>query len=137
PRTYPVSLKAARGQSGTGSGTIGLANNQQPFVRTNIRGLKAPSSSQAYVLWFLLTPTQGYPVAPLVPCTQKTSPPCLTKSGAYIGNLVIPPAFLPVLGRVQLVHVSLAPVTTVRRTIQSALHSKKIILKNAGTNVLQ
>ena len=55
----------------------------------------------------------------------------------FIGRLTIPPPFIPVLGRVQLVNVSLASVSTVQTVIKNALHSKKIILSKPGTTALE
>jgi hypothetical protein len=135
-----VQLKAQHGQAGSGSVNFGLANGQAVFADVKLRGLKFPSSGQTYVIWLLLTPTQGYPLSPIPPCPSNQT--CLAKNGTFSTRFPIPPAIIPVLARVQLVNVSLAPVNAVRSAISTALNKAnkgqpKIILNRLGTSVLQ
>ena len=135
-----VKLKAQPGQSGSGSVNFGLANGQAAFADVKLRGLKFPSGSQTYVIWLLLTPTQGYPLSPIPPCPSNQ--PCLAKNGTFSTRFTIPPAIIPVLARVQEVNVSLAPVNAVGNAIRTALQKAKqgkpkIILTRLGTSVLQ
>ena len=106
---------------------FGLANGQQPFVDVRLRGLKPPPANQTYVIWLLLTPTQGYPLSPFT----------VANNGTYSNRFPIPAPIIPVIARVQLVNVSLAPVTQVRRAIQTAIQQKKIIITRPGTSILQ
>ena len=122
-----VQLSPQSGQSGSGSVNFGIANGQQPFADVRLRGLKPASSNQTYVIWLLLTPNQGYPLSPFA----------VSKNGTYSNRFPIPSPIVPVLTRVQLVNVSLAPVNTVRAAIQKAIKQKKIIITRPGTSVLQ
>jgi hypothetical protein len=130
-----VKLKPKGGQSGSGTVNFGLANGQAPFADVKLRGLKFPPKNQTYVLWLLLTSNQGYPLSPIPPCPSNQ--PCISKNGSFSTRFPIPSPILPVLGRVQLVNVSLAPVNTVRQAIKSAITQKKIIITRPGTSVLE
>jgi hypothetical protein len=135
-----VKLKAQGGQSGAGSVNFGLANGQTVFADVKLRGLKFPPTNQTYVVWLLLTPTQGYPLSPIPPCPSNQA--CLAKNGSFSTRFPIPPAIIPVLARVQQVNVSLAPVKAVQSAIATALKKAnkgqpKIILTRLGTSVLQ
>jgi hypothetical protein len=122
-----LQLRPQGGAGGSGSVNIGLANGQQPFADVRVRGLKPAPANQTYVIWLLLTANQGYPLSPFA----------VDKNGSYSNRFPIPSPIIPVLARVQLVNVSLAPVTTVRNAIQTAIKQQKIIIKRPGTSVLQ
>jgi hypothetical protein len=122
-----VQLQPQGGGSGSGAVSFGLANGQQPFVDVRLRGLQPPPSGQTYVIWLLLTPNQGYPLSPFT----------VDQSGGYQNRFPIPAPIIPVLARVQLVNVSVAPVTTVRAAIQKAIKQRNIVIKRPGKSVLQ
>jgi hypothetical protein len=122
-----VQLSPQGGASGSGSVNFGLANGQQPFADVRLRGLKPAPANQTYVIWLLLTPDQGYPLSPFA----------VSKNGTYINRFPIPAPIIPVIARVQLVNVSLAPVGQVRKSIESAIQQRKIIINRPGTSVLQ
>jgi hypothetical protein len=122
-----VQLSPQGGASGSGSVNFGLANGQQPFADVRLKGLKPPPANQTYVIWLLLTPNQGYPLSPFA----------VAKDGTYSNRFPIPAPIIPVIARVQLVNVSLAPVTQVRQAIKTAIQQKKIIISRPGTSILQ
>ena len=122
-----VQLRPQGGGSGAGAVSFGLANGQQPFVDVRLNGLQPAPSGQTYVIWLLLTPNQGYPLAPFA----------VDQSGGYQNRFPIPTPIIPVLARVQLVNVSVAPVTTVRAAIQKALKQRNIVIQRPGKSVLE
>ena len=56
----------------------------------------------------MLTPDKGYPLSPIT----------VAENGSFQNRFSIPSAVLPVVARVQLVDVSIAPVTTIRKLVQ-------------------
>ena len=122
-----VQLQPQGGAGGSGAVSFGLANGQQPFVDVRLNGLQPAPSGQTYVIWLLLTPSQGYPLAPFA----------ADQSGSYQNRFPIPTPIIPVLARVQLVNVSVAPVTTVRAAIQKALKQRNIVIQRPGKTILQ
>jgi hypothetical protein len=136
-RLTRVKLQAASGSEASGTAIFGLANGSVPFADVKLSGLKPAPSGQAYVVWLLLTPTEGYPLAPIQACSSGAPQPCLTKSGSYHTRSQIPPAVIPVVARVQLVDISLAPINTVRDAIKKAIQQKHVVIQKPGTTVLQ
>ncbi len=136
-RLTRVKLQASGGSSASGTAIFGLANGSVPFADVKVSGLKPAPANQAYVIWLLLTPTEGYPLTPIQPCGSSVPQPCLSKSGTYHSRSQIPPAVVPVVSRVQLVDISLAPVNTVRDAIKKAIQQKHVVIQKPGTTVLQ
>ena len=136
-RLTRVRLQAPDGGSASGTAIFGLANGSVPFADVRVNGLKQAPSGQAYVIWLLLTPTEGYPLTPIQACSSGAPQPCLTNDGSFHGRSQIPPAVVPVVARVQLVDVSLAQVETVRKAIQTAIKQKQVVIEKPGTTVLQ
>jgi hypothetical protein len=128
-----------RPQSGTGaSGTVifGVVSDQ-PYVEVTLDGLKPPPQKQAYVVWFLLSPDQGYPVVPVASCSSSVPEPCLSENGSYQDQVAIDSRIIPIVARVRFVDVSIAPVDAITKTINAALENQKIIFKRPGTSVLR
>jgi hypothetical protein len=126
-RLTRVRLQAPGGGNASGTAIFGLANGAQAFVDVRLSGLKPAPSNEAYVIWLLLTATQGYPLSPIA----------VSKNGTYHDRFPIPAAVIPVVARVQLVDVSVAPIDTVRAAIEKALKQKHVVIQKPGTTVLQ
>jgi hypothetical protein len=122
-----VELKPADGGNASGQAVFGLATGDQPFVDVSIKGLDPAPEGQTYVVWLLLTDTQGYPLSPIVVSDQ----------GTFNDRFSIPSAVLPVVARVQLVDVSIAPVSKIRQLVKDAIQNTRLVLKKPGESVLQ
>ena len=133
-----VKLQPQSGGGGSGTVVFGLASSgSQPYVEVTLDGLAPPPQNQAYVIWFLLTANQGYPLAPIVSCGSSVPEPCLSQSGAFQNRFAIPSAVLPVVARVQSVDVSIAPVDEITKAVNKAFKNENIIFKRTGTSVLR
>jgi hypothetical protein len=53
-----ISFQAAKGVQGSASAALGVAQ-KQAFFQIKLQGLKQPSNSQSYIVWLVLSPTQG------------------------------------------------------------------------------
>jgi hypothetical protein len=122
-----VKLTAPSGGDASGQAVFGLATGDQPYVDVSIRGLDPAPEGKTYVVWLLLTDTQGYPLSPITVSDQ----------GSFNDRFSIPSAVLPVVARVQLVDVSLAPVTKIRKLVKDAIQNTRLVLKKPGETVLQ
>jgi hypothetical protein len=122
-----VKLKPADGGDASGQAVFGLATGDQPYVDVSIKGLDPAPEGQTYVVWLLLTPDQGYPLSPIAVSDQ----------GSFSDRFSIPSAVLPVVARVQLVDVSIAPVKKIRSLVKDAIQNTRLVLKKPGETVLQ
>jgi hypothetical protein len=122
-----VKLKAPNGGNASGQAVFGLATGDQPYVDVSIKGLDPAPEGQTYVVWLLLTDTQGYPLSPITVSDQ----------GSFSDRFSIPSAVLPVVARVQLVDVSIAPVSQIRKLVKDAIENTRLVLKKPGETVLQ
>jgi hypothetical protein len=127
-QSIPVRLKPPNGGKASGTATFGVANGQQPFVDVTIRGLQPAPRGDAYVMWMMLTATQGYPLPTVIAVDQ---------NGSFHDRFPISTASLPVIGRARSVNVSVAPSKTIQTVIQSALQRKRIVVRKPGTTVLE
>jgi hypothetical protein len=122
-----VELKPAAGGDASGQAVFGLATGDQPYVDVSIKGLDPAPQGQTYVVWLLLTGTQGYPLSPIAVSDQ----------GSFNDRFSIPSAVLPVVARVQLVDVSIASVSKIRSLVKDAIQNTRLVLKKPGETVLQ
>jgi hypothetical protein len=132
-----VRLKPQTSENASGTANFGLANGQTPFVDVRLEGLKPAPGTQTYVIWLLLTQNQGYPLSPIQSCGPGVPQPCLSANGSFVNRFAIPSPILPVVTRVQLVDISIAPAQTVRKAIQTAISQKKIVIRRPGTSILR
>jgi hypothetical protein len=131
-----VKLEPQSGAGGSGTAIVGLAGGSQPYVDVTLDGLEPPPQGQTYVIWLLLTPNQGYPLAPVASCSSAVPPPCL-QNGGYQDRIAIQSPLITVLTRVQFVDVSIAPIDTITKAIRAAFDKQHIVLKRPGTSVLR
>jgi hypothetical protein len=122
-----VKLTAPNGGDASGQAVFGLATGDQPYVDVSIKGLDPAPEGKTYVVWLLLTDTQGYPLSPITVSDQ----------GSFSDRFSIPSAVLPVVARVQLVDVSIAPVSKIRKLVKDAIQNTRLVLKKPGETVLQ
>jgi hypothetical protein len=93
-----VSLEPQGKFSARGVAVFGSATADQPFVDLSLEGLESPSAEQAYVLWFLLTPGQGYPISPFEP----------REDGTFSDRFPIPDFAADIARRARFIDVSLS-----------------------------
>ena len=127
-QSIPVRLEPPNGGKASGTATFGLANGQQPFVDVSIHGLQPPPKGDAYVMWMMLTATQGYPLPAVVAVNQ---------NGTFHQRFPISTTSLPLIQRARSVNISVAPTKTIQTVIQSALRHKRIVVRKPGTTVLE
>jgi hypothetical protein len=126
-QSIPVLLKPPNGGNASGTASFGLANGQQPFVDVRIRGLQPPPKGDAYVMWMMLTQTQGYPLPTVIAVDQ---------NGEFHDQFPISATSLPLIQRARSVDVSVAPTKTIQTVIESAVRHKRIVVHKPGTTVL-
>ena len=121
-----VKLTPPNGGNASGSALFGVASGSQLYVDVKLNGLKPTPKGQAYVMWFLLTSSQGYPVPSVLN---------VSKDGSYDNRVTIPAAEIPIAQRARSVDVSLAPVQEVESAINTAFKQKRLVQK-PGVTVL-
>ncbi len=122
-----VSLRAVGGGDANGEAVFGLATGDQPFVDVSIDGLDPAPNDQTYVVWLMLTDTQGYPLSPIA----------VSENGSFQDRFSIPSAVLSLVARVQFVDVSIAPVKTIRKLVNDAIENTALVLEEPGEVVLR
>jgi hypothetical protein len=121
-----VELTAQGGGDAAGTAVFGLATNDQAYVDLSIEGLDPAQNGQTYVVWLLLTETQGYPLAPIT----------VTQQGTFNDRFPIPAPVLDLVARVRFVDVSLAPIGKIRNVVSDALENQRLVLKKPGETIL-
>ena len=121
-----VALTATGGGNATGEAVFGLATGDTPYVNIEIDGLDPAPQDQTYVIWLMLSKSEGYPLSPIE----------VSQTGAFSNRFAIPSAILPVVARVRFVDVSIAPVDDVRRLVGDAIRDQALVLEKPGETVL-
>jgi hypothetical protein len=132
-----IELKPQTNTNAAGAARFALQNGQQAVVDVGLRGLQPPPAGQTYVIWLMLTPTQGYPLSPIRTCGSKVPQPCLSDSGSYENRFELPSATLTIVSRTRSVEVAVAPTDQVRNAIRSAIKQNQLIIQRPGTTVLR
>jgi hypothetical protein len=122
-----VQLRAPGGGDATGEAVFGLATGDQPYVDVSIDGLDPAPDGQTYVIWLLLSNTQGYPLSPIT----------ISGQGTFSNRFSIPSAVLPVVARVRFVDVSIAPIDEIRKLVKGAIQETSLVLDKPGETVLR
>ena len=122
-----VALRPTSGGNASGEALFGLATGDQPFVEVAIDGLDPAPQGEQYVIWLMLTQTQGYPLSPIN----------VDQQGSYSNRFPIPSAVLPVVARVRFVDVSIAPAKEIRQVVRGALEESSLVLDKPGRSVLR
>jgi hypothetical protein len=122
-----VPLKAVDGGNASGEAVFGLASGDQAFVDISIDGLDPAPNDQTYVVWLMLTGSQGYPLSPIA----------VSENGSFSNRFSIPGAVLPVVARVRFVDVSIAPVKTIQKLVRDAIKNTALVIEEPGEVVLR
>jgi hypothetical protein len=122
-----VALQPVSGGNASGSAIFGLATGDQPYVDVSIKGLDPAPDNKTYVIWLMLTGDKGYPLAPIT----------VSENGTFSDRFPIPSAVLPIVARVQLVDVSIAPVSAIRKLVSNAIKSTALVVAEPGEVVLR
>jgi hypothetical protein len=122
-----VALRPTSGGNASGEALFGLATGDQPFVEVAIDGLDPAPQAEQYVIWLMLTRTQGYPLSPIN----------VDQQGSYSNRFPIPSAVLPVVARARFVDVSIAPAKEIRQVVRGALEESSLVLERPGRSVLR
>jgi Anti-sigma-K factor rskA len=122
-----VTLRATSGGDASGEALFGLASGDQPFIELAIDGLDPAPQEQQYVVWLMLTRTQGYPLSPIT----------VDQQGSFSNRFPIPSAVLPVVARVRFVDVSIAQAKEIRKVVRGALEESSLVLDKPGRTVLR
>jgi hypothetical protein len=122
-----VTLRPTAGGDASGDALFGLATGDQPFVEVAIDGLDPAPADQQYVVWLMLTQTEGYPLSPIN----------VSQQGSYSNRFPLPSAVLPVVARVRFVDVSIAPAKQIRQVVRAALEESSLVLEKPGRTVLR
>jgi hypothetical protein len=125
-RLTSVALKPPSGGDASGSAAFGVANGSQLYVDVKLSGLKPAPKGQAYVMWFVLSPTQSYPVPSVLD---------VSKEGTFDDRITIPAAEILIAQRARSIDVSLAPVQAVESAITAARKQKSLV-RQPGVTVL-
>ncbi len=125
-RLAGVKLKPPGGGNASGSAVFSVANASQLNMDVTLNGLKPPPKGQAYVMWFVLTPSQSYPVPSVLN---------VSKDGSYENRITIPATEILIAQRARSIDVSLAPVQAVESAINAARKQKSLV-RQPGVTVL-
>ncbi len=123
-RLASVGLKPPGGGSARGSAAFGVAGDSQLYVDVKLSGLTPAPKGQAYVMWLMLTSSQGYPVPSVLDVSQ---------NGSFTDRITIPAAEIPIAQRARSVDVSLAPVNAVEAAIKAAFKQRRLVRKPGST----
>jgi hypothetical protein len=129
-----VSLEPQGRFNARGEAVFGNATADQPFVDLSLEGLESLSPEQVHVLWFLLTPSQGYPISPLEP----------REDGTFTDRFPIPDFAADIVRRARFIDVSLtdradlsAQVDEFARELGRTGQLEQPLLKYEGKSVLR
>jgi hypothetical protein len=123
-----VKLRPQAGGNASGTATFGVDSARQPVVDLKVRHLEPPPPKQAYLLWLLLTHSQGFPLPTII---------VPSKDGSYENRVSIPPAALAIITRLRFVNVSVAPASDIQNAIKKGVRNNQIIISKPGTTVLE
>ncbi len=121
-----VALTATGGGNATGEAVFGLATGDTPYINVDITGLDPAPEGQSYVVWLMLSETEGYPLSPIE----------VSADGAFTNRFAIPSAILPVVARVRFVDVSIGSVEEIRKLVRRAVENEALVLRKPGDTVL-
>jgi hypothetical protein len=122
-----VPLAPVSGGNASGEAVFGLATGDQPFIDVSLTGLDPAPNGKTYVIWLMLTNTQGYPISPIA----------MDQNGSYQNRFPIPSAVLPVVARITHVDVSIAPVKKIQSVVRDAIKNTALVIDEPGEVVLQ
>jgi hypothetical protein len=121
-----VPLRPSGGSDATGEATFGIANGRG-YMDLTVEGLEQPPENEAYIVWLLISPDRGHPLAPVT----------VNENGSFDERLRIEDFILDVAARTRVVDVSLAPARELAEQLQTALEEASPLLDYTGMSVLR
>jgi hypothetical protein len=121
-----VKLTPPNGGNASGSALFSVAGGSRLNMDVKLNGLKPAPKGQAYVMWFVLAPSQSYPVPSVLN---------VSKDGSYENRITIPATEILIAQRARSIDVSLAPVQAVASAINAARKQKSLV-RQPGVTVL-
>ena len=123
----PVELSAEGGSGVAGRADFGLGADQL-YVDLTLDGLDPdPGGNSVYVLWLMVTQTDGYPVSIVVP----------NENGGVEQRYDIPAAALAIAGAARFVRVSASPSKALQDDIRQAVSGGASLISVSGETLAQ
>jgi hypothetical protein len=121
-----VPLKPAGGADAKGSATFGIASADQAYVDIDVSNLEASPQDKIYVLWLMVSDSQGYPLAPFQP----------RQDGTFSDRTPIPAAVTQIAARTQALNVSLVEQRPLFKSVQDAVNEGSPLLAYQGETIM-
>jgi hypothetical protein len=121
-----VPLRPTGGSDASGEATFGIANGRG-YMDLTIEGLRQAPEEDAYIVWLLISPDRGHPLAPVT----------LDSDGGFDERIRIEDFILDVAARTRVVDVSLASRRELADQLRTALEQATPLLDYTGTSVLR
>lgn len=124
-----IPLNAAKGSDAAGTATFGIAAGSQPFVDLEISNLEPAPQGKAYVLWLLLSDTQGHPLQPFQ----------ANQDGTFSDRIPIQSFLTELAARTQIVDVSLSEQAPLLKEVNDAVGSDQptAVIRYTGESILR
>jgi hypothetical protein len=121
-----VPLRPTGGGNARGQATFGIADGRG-YMDLAVEGLERPPENEAYIVWLLISPDRGHPLAPVT----------VDGDGSFDERIHIEDFILEVAARTRVVDVSLAPARELAEQLQAAVQEASPLLDYTGTSVLR
>ncbi len=124
-----VPLQPQGGSDATGEATFGIAQQgqqPQPYVDVDLKQLSAPQAGTTYVVWLLVSGSEGYPLAPIQ-----------VDGSEFSDRITIPQFAIPLATRARFVDVSLSENRSLLSDLRTAVKKRKATLPYQGDSVLR
>ncbi len=120
-----IPLKGQGGSDASGKAIFGIAGGSQPYLEASLKNLQPAPAGRTYVLWLLLTPTQGYPLSPLQ----------IPDSGNFDDRFPIPQFATQLAARTRFVDISLTDNANLQKQLPKAVKQGNPILTYSGESI--
>jgi hypothetical protein len=121
-----VPLKPAEDADAKGSATFGIASADQPYVDVDISNLEAAPQDRIYVLWLMISDSQGYPLAPFQP----------RQDGTFADRVPIDGSVTQLAARTRAINVSLTEQTPLFKSVRDAVQEGSPLLPYQGETIM-
>lgn len=126
-QAVPVRMRPVGGSDAGGVVVFGFADSEQPFIEFQIRNLEPPNNDDAYVLWFMSSENEGFPL----PQALTVSP-----NGRIDERIPIPAEILAFVQQADSITIALNDRRQLDRSIQRAIRAEAGALDFPGGAVL-
>jgi len=121
-----VELRPTGGGDASGTATFGIATNQA-YVDLDVSNLEPAPNGKAYVLWLLVSGTQGHPLTPFQ----------VQQGGSYNERIPIASFLTQLAARTQEVDISLSPRKPLLTAVEDAVQQGTPIIDYTGKSVMR